>query len=223
MYTTRHGVQRFNWFRSDGVAHDHRRAILLGACLLFYLMLSGCATRMEIVEPGTPVELREDEGLLIVHVDTDVHLKRISIRSGTVATELPEGDHLWIVRARAGNSGWRRVDFGKEVGRRAYIFVEQWDGLNENEFKFDIKAGRINYPGALIVRSKKSEPGWPRGWISVRNRNHSAMAIRRLLKEHPVLLESLPIRFGGSSGDEFLKFYTTERDRVSSDLERGTN
>jgi hypothetical protein len=209
--------------QSERVGSGLRRLVLFAGCV-GWMVLSGCAIhRIEVVEPGTSVELGEDEGLLIVHIDTDVMLERVSIRTGTIATDLPEGQHLWIVRTRAGNLGWRKVDFGKELGRRAYIFVEQMNGTNDEEFTFDIEAGSINYPGSLIVRTHKSIPGLHRRWVSVRNRNHSAMAIRRLLHGHSALLGSLPIRYGGSSGDQFLEFYTEERILEKSDIEEEAN
>lgn len=180
------------------------------------MLLGGCAThRMEVVFPGVAIELGENEGLLILHVDTDVELERVSLRSDVVATDLPAGDHLWIVRMPAKRFSWQRISFGKEAGRRRDVLVTRLEGVDDDEFEFDVLAGHINYPGTLIVRST-SVPGWQRGWVWIRNRNHSAMAIRALLKSHPRLLESMPIRYGGTSGDEFLQFYTEERNRVDS-------
>ena len=202
-------------FGSEGAALGPRKAMLFGACLL-WSCFAGCAFHgMEVVERGMSVDLAENEGILILHVDTDVELKRLSLRSGQIAEDLPKGEHVWIVRARSGEHAWNRVDFGKEFGRRAHVYVEQFDGLSDEEFIFEIKAGSINYPGALIVRSETT----PQPSVWIRNRNHSAMAVRALLTQHPELLQSLPLRYAGSSGDEFLEFYTKERNPEHSDLE----
>jgi hypothetical protein len=110
--------KRTRWLQSERVGSGLRRLVLFGGCV-GWMVLSGSAIhRIEVVEPGTSVELSKDEGLVIVHIDTDALLERVSIRSGTIATDLPEGQHIWIVRTRAGNLGWRRVDFGKEIGHR---------------------------------------------------------------------------------------------------------
>ena len=202
--------------RSEDVSLRLRMSICSVAFAL-WLFLAGCATTLEVVEPGVPVPLGEGEAFLIIHIDTDVQLKNVSLESGTIASQLPAGDHLWIIRTRARRSGWKRIDLEKEGNYRPHLFVGQMDVLNEDEFEFEIKAGAINYPGTLIVRTKNTFPAWPVYAISVRNRNHSAMAVRALLETHRSLLESLPIRYAGSRGDEFLDFYTQERDRLRSE------
>ena len=171
----------------------------------------GCAGgRMVRVESDSVPELRENEAFLIVHMDTDISLDRVYMHFGSVAKDLPEGDHLWILRMRAGDGSWERIGFGKHLGRRRSVNLEAIDLPNEEEFDFEIEPGVINYPGTLIVRSEVV-PGLKRlEWTRIRNRNHSARVVRRLIQSHPELLRSRSIRYSGSGRDEFLTFYTSE-------------
>ena len=70
MHSISQRVHRSHSLRPACRAPDLRSAILFGGCLLL-LVIAGGAAHMELVEPGASVELREDEGLLIVHVDPD--------------------------------------------------------------------------------------------------------------------------------------------------------
>ena len=177
---------------------------------------------MTVVPPtGTP-PLGPREGFLIIQVDTNAPIEQLTLKSGTVATGLPRGQHLWIVRGPAGRDGWRSIRLASDSGRRHRLSLvdlnramrrdEEW--VWDDEFDFEIEAGTISYPGELIVRSRDSMTR-----IDIRNRNHSAMAVRRLLKSHPDLLNAHPIRHTGPGDDGFLDHYTRERDRVSSGSE----
>jgi len=180
----------------------------------------GCAAnRVVRVVPGEPIELAADEAFLIVHIDTDVDLMGVKMHTGSVARELPKGEHLWIVRVRGGEGRWRRVDFGREYGRRAHADLDTWTAARRGEFLFEIDPGVINYPGSLVVRTE-IYPGVKNGnRVEVRHRNRSAMAIRHLLDTHAEFLASLPLHYGGSSGDGFLEFYGAERRRDHTDAQ----
>ena len=75
-------------------------------------------------------------------------------------------------------------------------------------------AGAINYPGELMLHAEYGRCGEVRT-VRIRNRNHSAMALRSLSKSHGPILEHFPLRYGGRSGDGFLEFFDRERARVA--------
>ncbi len=173
----------------------------------------------DAVEPGSPA-LGPREALMIVHVDSEIPLDWIDLASGRVATSLPEGRHIWIVRAPAGRNAWVRLRPAARVGRVETIDLARYDARRRDddwvrraEFEFVLESGKINYPGELIVTSQAAVRSVARGY-SIRNRNHSAMAIRALKQTHAGLLEAFPIRFAGPGEDGFLDHYTSERDRL---------
>ncbi len=107
-----------------------------------------------------------------------VPVEQVLFDIGPVASALPKGQHLWILRLPARRYAWYRIDLGSQAGVDEEYLVSH-DGLSdENEFEFDVLPGIINYPGELIIRTDAFFRSSGKVWV--RNRNHSAMAIRRL-------------------------------------------
>lgn len=183
---------------------------------LWVVGLATCASPPPTaIVPGPFRPLGTDEGLVVIQIDTDVAIERIALSSGVVASALQAGQHLWLIRAKSGRDRWESVKLLPQTTTESSIRPEAIGVLNEREFEFDVVAGAINYPGEIVIRMRVPQYGIRSG-VSVRNRNHSAMAIRRLAKTHAALLAAHPIRYAGSSGDTFLEDYTTERDRVAA-------
>lgn len=182
---------------------------------------------MEIFPPVGGAPLAKQEGLLIIQIDTDVPLQWISFENARVAENVPKGRHIWVVRARAGDYAWNEIGIGAEVGREQTIEFDDYRALKkrkdwvwDDEYEFDVEAAKINYPGELIIQRYAPGQGAGRGfWI--RNRNHSAMAIRELQKTHAALLGMYPVRHAGAGHDGFLEYYSRERDRMDTETGSG--
>ena len=172
------------------------------------------------VKPGPFEPLAKGEGFLVVQVDTDLAIERIDAGSHPIVRDLQPGRHLWLVRMKAGKMRWTGIRLVAQAGNTSAIELESQGVLNEREFEFDVEEGAINYPGEIVVRMYTPEWGVGAG-VTVRNRNHSAMAVRRLSKSHPELVAAHPIRYAGSSGDEFLQFYTQKRAAVRGEASEG--
>lgn len=191
------------------------------ALLGLLVLIVACAGGPPLaVKPGPFEPLAEGEGFLVVQVDTDLAIERIAAGSRPIVRDLQPGRHLWLVRMKAGKMRWTALELVAQAGRDRSIELESRGVLNEREFDFDVEAGALNYPGEIVVRMHTPEWGVGAG-VSVRNRNHSAMAIRRLSKSHPELVAAHPIRYAGSSGDEFLQFYTQKRSAVRGEASEG--
>lgn len=198
-----------------------RHNLLLFALLAGLIMssLAGCtAAKMEIYPPTGGEPLGADEGLLVIHVETNVPIESIEASGLRTRSRLSIGTHLWIVRAGAGQYRWDQIMIPPSVGYSGVLDLSNFrvrrkvkDWVWDDEFAFDVEAGKINYPGQLIVLSEEHARSVGRGY-SVRNRNHSAMAIRTLLETHGELIQSLPVRYSGSGDDAFLDYYTRMRD-----------
>ena len=68
-------------------------------------------------------------------------------REGVAGESIQEGEHVWIVRARAGHYRWRSVHFDAQAGNAEVYWPD------EDEFRFEVVAGNFNYAGALIIRA----------------------------------------------------------------------
>lgn len=189
-------------------------SILLGVAL--GILAAGCAGAPPTpVASGASEPLADDEGFLVVHIDTAITVERVQAGSLEVARDLPAGEYVWIIRAKADRYRWDEVRLAAQLHGTSTIRPEPAGVFNEAEFDFSLEAGKINYPGHLLIELVSPTGGVGSG-VSVRNRNHSAMAIRKLAKSHSTLLAAHPIRYAGSSGDGFLEFYTRERDRLGA-------
>jgi dienelactone hydrolase len=187
-------------------AEPDPRPILLAAILLGS---SACAMApLQPVVPGVRVELAEDEGLVVVQIDTEVPLEQVSLDRAVVSGALPSGSHIWLVRLATGRYRWKRVAFGSRAGVAQVYAFEPGDA----DLRFDVEAGKINYPGELVIRAHPIFRS-ARGGIYIRNRNHSAMAVRALRRIAPDVLSAFPLRHAGPRGDGFLDYYSRERDR----------
>jgi hypothetical protein len=164
------------------------------------LLLASCATgRIQQLDPSAPLTLEPDEGLLILHVDTDVPIAGIELSGDTIASGVLAAHHVWLVRAAAGSYRWTALRITSPSGRRHRHHLE-----SDDEFRFEVEPGCVNYGGALVVRSAP-------GHVEARSRNHVAMAIRKLRDRDAELVASHPLRYGGPSEDGFLDYYNRER------------
>lgn len=192
------------------------RPLLLVPMLSSLCVLSiGCfGPSLPRIDPERPIELAEDEGLLIVQVDTHSSLLRLVLSRAQISDTIEPGKHLFLVRARAGQYSWTGVQTaGPRVNRIRYTLSRKSYPRPE-ELDFEVKAGFINYAGDLIIRETRKAHG--EYWVAFRNRNHSAMAIRLLQQKYPALLERYPVRNASLSGDTFLDFYQSEKERLAA-------
>jgi hypothetical protein len=235
-------------FRSDrsgvGLRGD-RMAVLVGSMLFAVVSLVACApsstrvrsatpiggpsVRAEIAAADSVVPLAADEGFLVVHVDTNAPLERLSAGNVAIVDGLGKGRYVWLVRMKAGRYAWTEIAFAAEpisgnaqrVCRRDRVArvnpLSDLSGVERSEFEFDVEPGALNYAGELILNAEYHYlcRGAYRLWI--RNRNHSAMALNSLMETHPAYLDALSIRYAGRSGDGFLEFYTRERKRLGAE------
>lgn len=165
-------------------------------------LLAACATGIRALDPSAGGVLEPGEGLLILHVDTEVPIAEIDVNGGTIASGLPTGHHVWLVRAAAGSYRFTALRGPSSAGPETSNRLPA-----DDEFRFQVEPGCVNYGAALVVRSS------PRG-LEIRGRNHVAMALRRLRDPDAELVANHPLRYGGLSEDGFLDYYSRERDAV---------
>lgn len=193
------------------VMRQDARSTRLGIWVALLALLVGCAHVVEPYSPGESPGLAADEGLFIVHVDTDVPVAEIELGSGIVGTSIQKGEHVWLVRLRAGSYRWSSVRLDAQAGAAQQIWLE-----DDDEFTVEIEAGQLNYAGAMIIRSPHERRS-VEGNVRVRHRNHAAMAIRKLLERNETLVQEMVLHHGGSSGDRFLDYYQEMREEASAD------
>jgi dipeptidyl aminopeptidase/acylaminoacyl peptidase len=162
---------------------------------------------MREVEPGEIVNLDDDEGLLVVAVDSDIALRRVRVERSSsglswasvrgVATDTRA---LRLYVAPQGKYRWEDVQLED--------FDAVYDVSDDDEFHFAVQAGRINYPGDLLFRSVSIY----QARIHVANR--ALTVIDWLSREHSALYSKYELGYSGHFGDPFPAFYRAERGRL---------
>jgi len=153
-----------------------------------------------------PIELAEDEGLLVVQVDSEIAIETFWLDRVRVSGGLSSGRHLRLIALKAGDYRWKEIRFGADARSAHRRLFDR-----EDDFRMDVVAGRISYPGELVIRAVEARRSIGLG-IEVRNQNHAGMAVRHLQSLAPGLIRSRPLRHAGSSGDTFLDSYQQKLD-----------
>lgn len=178
--------------------------------LLLLLLLAAPATAgLRELRPGESPRLKPHEGVLALAVDSALPLERLEVRSdrgwrarvrlGPVAV----GRDVRLFVAPAGHYHWHRV---VERGGVAYPLG------GDPEYRFEVRAGVLTYPGELVFR--------PRGSSSavIHVANRGLAVIDALDRRDPAL--DLPFVYAGHYPDPFPGFYLRERGkRATGDLQ----
>lgn len=210
----RSASSRFH-FRNSAASSGGPIPLLL---TLFLTALLGCAAPPVVpIDPSGPIELAPGQALLIIHIDTDIALEELFLNHKSVARSLGKGKHLWLTRVAEGRYRWERIEIGKQSRNRLKFVLDP-----DEELGFELKAGKINYPGELVIRSGTLSR-WGDGDLIVRNRNHSAMAIRQMRGSYASILDSLPLYYAGVGEDGFLEYYMRRRDGSAVESNRTTS
>jgi hypothetical protein len=171
--------------------------------LLFALLPAlGCANTRLIATDG-PLALKPDEGILVVHVDSDFHIRRLRFNTRfTAATDLSPGQYVALVVVPAGSYRWTTIEV--PVGGPGYYY--RFRMRRDSDWSFKVEAGRINYPGQIIVK------GTQRSLLSSKSlytwtQTRSALALGQIRATYPTLLTQYPLVNGRSVRDDFLEHY----------------
>jgi hypothetical protein len=151
----------------------------------------GCTT-LRPVPPGEVPSLSPGQGLLAVHIDSNVPIRQLRFSRGTAAEDVPAGSHLLLLLVDAGSYRWTEIVLAPQL---RYPVPAEW------AWTFRVKSGYINYVGHIEIRDIGSEQ------MMGRNPNRSSQAARELRRLHPELASRFPARYAGRVRDDFLERY----------------
>ncbi|MCA9511084.1 MAG: hypothetical protein KC560_10305 [Myxococcales bacterium] len=176
--------------------------------LLVALAASGACTTLELVDPSEPIALAPDEGLVIVHVASDVRIERLDMDGVPVLVNVTKGMSFRIFKARAGEHRFSQlvVTPAANPGPRSprwYVRFERIPGSAQYG-TFRVEPGRLAYPGQIVVETAGQGRHF-RMQATIRNR--SAVAWMHLRRVHAHLLDAFPMVYTGPVPDDFLDRY----------------
>ncbi len=175
-----------------------RRSI---ACVA--LVASLCTAPAEAIirdiEPGVVPKLEAGEALLLLGVDTDVDLDTVRVIRVGANTDmkslrgLDRGKRMQLLALPAGRYRWSSLEL-----RHAPV---RYVAHDDEAFMFEVRPGRINYPGDIIYRSRNETSG------TLHFSNRGLAAMDWLQAQHPEVLATYVFEYTGLYPDPFPAFY----------------
>lgn len=182
---------------------DGWRAVARALLLLLLVLPALAVAQARVVAPGAPPALREGEGLLLVAADSDVAISLLQLaerdqrsHSMVALRDAAAGVSTRLLALPAGRYVWRAL--GVRDG-------EHYRFGNGGDTAFEVVAGRITYPGDVVVRLRRARG--PAFAIA----NRGLRALDRLEAMHPGVSAQHRFAFSGHYPDPFPAFYARER------------
>ena len=187
----------FAFFHRSRFAGRAMVASLMALGLLFALPAQAI---MRKVEPGQIPKLDADEGLLVIGVDTDVDIASVRIvRNGANLDTrsmrgLDKGRSAQLFAVPVGKYRWSSITL-----RRGNV---RFDVRKDDNYAFEVRPGRINYPGDMIYRGATA--WW---WGKLHFANRGLLAMDWLQAQHPAIQRDYAFEYTGHYPDPFPAFY----------------
>lgn len=187
-----------------------RRALLLAWWLGLAAAVMVCpdaGARVRSVAAGSQPELADDEGLLLVAIDSSVDLDNVQVKKegrlfgAAVLSNIKAGYSARLFIVPAGQYQWAQL---RAFGRVRY------DLRDDAEFRFQVRSGQVTYGGDLVFRPHD------RFSADVRTSNRALRAIDWAEREHPGLLARHPLAYAGHYPDPFPAFLAAERAKLGA-------
>jgi len=162
------------------------------------------------MKSGEDLQLKPDEGLVLLVFDSNVPINSASITSagggasGSFRIMNPQaGKSIRLLIATTGIYTWDQLD----------LFRMYFPMRKDTDVTFPVKAGVINYPGDLIFRFSDPNRG------SIHRSNRGLGMIDWMEKNYPVVFRRYDFEYAGQYPDVFPAFYKQERSGKPGPLE----
>lgn len=182
-----------------------RLRVLRVLFLVMGLLVASTASALHQVRPGNLPELKEGEGLLAISVDTSAALASVkflkagALFRGDVLNRVPKGRTMHLYVVPAGRYQWNKVTLVDTSWWSSTLMLK-----DDPEYAFDVVAGKISFPGELVVRPRGA---W-RASVSIANR--SLPVLDWLQREHPQVRARYSFAYQGRYPDPFPEFLRKE-------------
>jgi hypothetical protein len=142
------------------------------------------------IDPGDAVTLGSNEGLLVVHVRSNLPIQLIDLGGVQAAEDLPEGTAVRLIGITAGTYRWSEIQL---QGDR-FLFPD------DRLLRFHVDPGVINYVGMIDVERKGVS-------LALNALDRTAMALERLRQRYPDLVANYRVVYSGPARHVFLDRY----------------
>lgn len=172
-----------------------KKKLTLALVVAFGLLLvSSCSTTVTSLKKDEDVHLLQDEGYLLMAVDTNISLDKLYIsgEKNIVLTsqDLEAGTNYILINLPAGNYEFDKVKLSRYW--RLNMSQDIWD--------FNIKPNNISYIGHLTVKSFF----WG-SQFRLELENKASQAFKFIKEKFPNILASKELAYGRSESDRFFE------------------
>ncbi|MCA9509857.1 MAG: hypothetical protein KC560_04075 [Myxococcales bacterium] len=177
------------------------RAALACLGVLAIGALVGCAAFRPLPE-GSDFALAPDEGLLVVHTETDRPIVYVAVDGERVVRGLARGVRYEIVVAKAGSYRWSGFMLAERDDESRVLRSRVQTRRVNDYWRFRVEPGVLNYPGQLVVYTAG---GLRKGIADARVVDRSALVYTTLRERHRELVDRFPLVYTGGTRDVFLE------------------
>lgn len=160
-------------------------------------LLVSCSTTKTSLKQDIDRNLEQDEGYLLIGINSNVDLEHIKLNGETSLKfgkeDLQKGSSYILTTVPSGKYSL------KQVGTHRYFYIR----LKQENWSFEVKPGRISYIGDLEVQ-RHNLFYW---LIYAEMDNRSSSAIKYLQENFPNILDSRELHYAGPGSDRFINFY----------------
>ena len=87
-------------------------------------MAWGCVA-VRPIESGKTLALARDEGILVVHINSAIPIEKLGFSSATAGSNLPAGEHFYLLGVTAGKYRWRDVVIPASKGKVHFVMARE--------------------------------------------------------------------------------------------------
>ena len=161
------------------------------------MIFSGCAQKMESIKEDVALNLRSDEGYLLIAVETNLTLEEI-IFSGRkkialTSADLQAGGNYILIPLPAGNYELDKVVFRQNLAI---------DSFDDDLWQFSVRKGSISYVGHLTLYSRSTY--W-RVYSNIELLNNSSIALEYMEQNFSNIVANKPMVYAGPGEDAFFE------------------
>ncbi|WP_133468020.1 hypothetical protein [Paraglaciecola marina] len=169
------------------------KSLTLFASICLCLCISSCATKVTTIKNDGTVQLKQEEGYLLIAIKSNINLNEILINGEKyiklTAEDLRLGSSYILVNLPAGDY---TID---EIKLNRYIHI---DDFEDDIWDFSVQKNTISYVGHLDFQTRLFS-----NYSQIKLINKSSIALEYLEEEFPEMLTNYSVQYQGPGQDRF--------------------